>query len=367
LLIGNSASILKPRTRLAAMRELPVPGFYDAERVGEVWRVPYEERARDARAWAERHAIRPAAHDSFRVCLLAVDVQNTFCIPGFELFVQGRSGTGAVDDNRRLCEFVYRNLESLTQIVPSLDTHRVTQVFHAVWLVDADGHHPDPYTLVSAEDIESGRWTVNEAAAESIGVDPAYAGRQLADYTRRLAEGGKYELTIWPYHALLGGIGHALVSAVEEAFFFHGIARYSQPDFQVKGEHPLTEHYSMLGPEVTQGPDGEVLAQRNVALIDELLEFDAVVVAGQAKSHCVAWTIDDLLEGDDSRVRRLAERVYLLEDCSSAVVVPGVVDYTDDADAAYERFNAAGMNVVRSTEPMAAWPGIGERSAETVS
>jgi nicotinamidase-related amidase len=109
------------------------------------------------------------------------------------------------------------------------------------------------------------------------------------------------------------------------------------------------------------------LAQRNVALIDELLEFDAVVVAGQAKSHCVAWTIDDLLEGDDSRVRRLAERVYLLEDCSSAVVVPGVVDYTDDADAAYERFNAAGMNVVRSTEPMAAWPGIGERSAETVS
>jgi nicotinamidase-related amidase len=349
------------------MRELPVPGFYDAERVGEVWRVPYEERARDARAWAERHAIRPAAHDSFRVCLLAVDVQNTFCVPGFELFVQGRSGTGAVDDNRRLCEFVYRNLESLTQIVPSLDTHRVTQVFHAVWLVDADGNHPDPYTLVSAEDIESGRWTVNPAAAESIGVDPAYAGRQLADYTRRLAEGGKYELTIWPYHALLGGIGHALVSAVEEAFFFHGIARYSQPDFQVKGEHPLTEHYSMLGPEVTQGPDGEVLAQRNVALIDELLEFDAVVVAGQAKSHCVAWTIDDLLEGDDSRVRRLAERVYLLEDCSSAVVVPGVVDYTDDADAAYERFNAAGMNVVRSTEPMAAWPGIGERSAETVS
>ena len=51
------------------------------------------------------------------------------------------------------------------------------------------------------------------------------------------------------------------------------------------------------------------------------------------------------------------ESVYLLEDCSSPVVVPGVVDYTDEADAAFERFAAAGMHVVRSTEPLAEWPG----------
>ncbi len=120
----------------------------------------------------------------------------------------------------------------------------------------------------------------------------------LRHYTRRLAEGGKYELTVWPYHALLGGIGNALVSAVEEAFFFHGIARYSQPDFQVKGGHPLTEHYSMLGPEVTEGPDGEQLAeQEHGARSSGCSKFDAVIVAGQAKSHCVAWTIDDLLAG----------------------------------------------------------------------
>jgi nicotinamidase-related amidase len=349
------------------VRELPVPEFYRPEKVGEVWRVPYEERAREAQAWAERHGISPSAQDPFRICLLAVDVQNTFCIPDFELFVRGRSGTGAVDDNRRLCDFVYRNLGWITQVVPSLDTHRAMQVFHAVWLVDEQGNHPEPYTLVSAEDVESGRWRLDPAAAASIGFDPDYAARQLAQYTRRLAEGGKYDLTIWPYHALLGGIGNALVSAVEEAFFFHGIARYSQPDFQVKGGYPLTEHYSMLGPEVTEGPDGDVLAEKNVALIERLLEFDAVVIAGQAKSHCVAWTIDDLLEGDDERVERLAHRVYLLEDCSSPVVVPGVVDYTDEADAAFVRFAEAGMHVVRSTGPLAEWPGIGERIAETVS
>jgi hypothetical protein len=39
-------------------------------------------------------------------------------------------------------------------------------------------------------------------------------------------------------------------------------------------------------------------------------------------------------------------------------VVPDVVDYTDDADAAFARYEAAGMHVVRSTEPIATWPGL---------
>jgi nicotinamidase-related amidase len=352
------------RRRLTrAMRALPVPAHFEPNRVDEVWRVPYEERARDAAAWAAEHGLRPAAHDSFRLALLAVDVQNTFCIPGFELFVGGRSGTGAVDDNDRLCRFVYRNLGTITQILPSLDTHHAMQVFHAIWLVDDQGRHPGPYTLVSAADVEAGRWRLNTPVAEALGIDADYAARHLAHYTRRLAEGGKYDLTIWPYHAMLGGIGHALVSAVEEAIFFHGVARYSRPAFQVKGDRPLTEHYSMLGPEVTDGPDGDRLGGKNRELIDALVRFDAVVVAGQAKSHCVAWTIDDLLEDGYARERRLAERTYLLEDCTSPVVVPGAVDYTEEADAAFARYAAAGLHVVRSTDPIEAWPGLAERVA----
>jgi nicotinamidase-related amidase len=343
------------------MPELPVPAHFDPSRVGEVWRVAYEERAGEAREWATRHGLMPAAEDSFRLCLLAVDVQNTFCIPDFELFVAGRSGRGAVDDSRRLAEFVYRNLGSISQIVPSLDTHHAIQVFHAIWLVDERGNHPDPYTLVSAEDVEAGRFRVNPAVAEALQLDPGYARRHLEDYTRRLARGGKYDLTIWPYHAMLGSIGHALVSTVEEAIFFHTIARTSPPDFQVKGDNPLTEHYSMLGPEVTTGPDGDRLGAKNRDLIERLLTFDAVVVAGQAKSHCLAWTIDDLLDDDELR-ERLAERTYLLEDCTSPVVVPGAIDYTDEADAAFARYAAAGMHVVRSTDPIETWPGIPERA-----
>jgi len=342
------------------MPELPLPAHFDADRIGEVWRVPYEERAREASAWADEHNLGRAADDSFRLCVLAVDIQNTFCIPEFELFIAGRSGTGAVDDNRRLCEFLYRNLGEITQVLPSLDTHHAMQVFHAIWLVDEHGDHPAPYTLVSAEDVATGRWRLNSAVAEALGIDIDYAERHLAYYTRRLAEGGKYDLTVWPYHAMLGGIGHALVSAVEEAIFFHGLARYSSPDFQVKGDNSLTEHYSLLGPEVTEGPDGDRLGGKNTELIEKLLTFDAVVVAGQAKSHCLAWTIDDLLDDEEVR-KRLAERTYLLEDCTSPVVVPGVVDYTDEADAAFERYAAAGMHVVRSTEPITSWPALATR------
>jgi nicotinamidase-related amidase len=339
------------------VRELPIPPHYDPKRVGEVWRVPYQERAADAQAWAEEHALRPALENGFRICVVAVDVQNTFCIPGYELFVGGRSGTGAVDDNRRLCEFLYRNLGAITAIIPTLDTHRATQIFHPAWLIDDEGRHPEPYTLVSVEDVESGRWKVNPPVVESTGIEAEYAQRQLLDYTQKLAASGKYNLTIWPYHGMLGGIGHALVSAVEEAIFFHTIARASQPSFQVKGDNPLTEHYSMLGPEITTGPDGGTIAGKNELLIQQLSLYDAIVVAGQAKSHCVAWTIADLLEGDDERERALAPRTYLLEDCTSPVVVPGM-DYTEQADAAFDRFAAAGLHVVRSTDSIESWPGI---------
>ena len=242
------------------MRELPIPQHFDPSRVGAVWRVPYEERAREAPVWGERHGLGPAAEDSFRLCLLAVDVQNTFCIPDFELFVGGRSGTGAVDDNRRLCEFIYRNLGAITHIVASLDTHHAMQVFHAIWLVDGDGNHPSPYTLVSAEDVETGRWRMNPAAATALRIDPDQARRHLAHYTRRLAAGGKYDLTVWPYHAMLGGIGHALASAVEEDLLLRH--RPEQPATTCASSLSISASLrpprrSPPGPSVTSGPSIE--------------------------------------------------------------------------------------------------------------
>jgi nicotinamidase-related amidase len=340
------------------VNELPIPKHYQPGQVGEVWRVPYQQRAAEAEAWAKQQKIVPSVHDRFRMCLLSVDVQNTFCIPGFELYVGGRTGTGAVDDNRRLCEFIYRNLGVITEICPTMDTHQALQIFHAIFLVNDRGEHPAPFTLISEENILKGIWKFNPLARHSLRIDESHAEHYLLHYTRRLKQGERYDLTVWPYHAMLGGIGYALVSAVEEAIFFHTIARYSQADFQVKGNNPWTENYSVLGPEVLEDANAKPIAQRNTHFIEKLLQFDAVIIAGQAKSHCVAWTIDDLLRDMLVRGRALASKIYLLEDCTSPVVIPGVIDYTDEGDAAFERFADAGMHVVRSTDPIESWPGI---------
>ncbi|MEO1210719.1 MAG: isochorismatase [Cyanobacteria bacterium J06638_20] len=341
---------------MTTLTELPIPEHFAAQRVGEVWRVPYQERAEAAVAWARQHSIPPAANDARRICLLAIDVQNTFCIPDYELFVGGRSGMGAVEDNVRLCEFIYRNLSEITEIVVTMDTHAAMQIFHPVFWVNAAGEHPPAMTMIAADEVESGLWQANPAIAPYItdgNVDhlQAYA----LHYVRRLSQNSKYLLTVWPYHSMLGGIGHALVPAVEEACFFHSMARQAPTRFEIKGNNPLSENYSVLRPEVMEDQDQKPIGQKNQSLLKALLEFDAVIVAGQAKSHCVAWTVSDLLEDIQAIDPALAQKVYLLEDCTSPVVVPGVVDFTDQSNKIYQRFADAGMHRVQSTDAIAAW------------
>ena len=339
---------------------LPIPPHFDPARVGEVWRVPYTQRADEATAWAERFGLGSASADEPRIFLVLVDCQNTFCVPGFELFVAGRSGSGAVEDNVRLCQFIYRNLHKISLIAPTMDTHTAMQIFHPVFWVDEAGEHPaGAATTITVDEVEAGTWKVNPAVAASVADgDYDYLQHHVVNYVRALTEGGKYPLIVWPYHAMLGGIGHALVSAVEEAVFFHGIARNAQPRFEIKGDNPLTENYSVLHPEVMLGPGGEAIAKKNEELVDKLFEFDAVIIAGQAKSHCVAWTVSDLLAEIEQKDQSLAQKVYLLEDCTSAVVVPDVVDFTEQADKAFQRFDESGIHIVQSTDPVASWPGL---------
>ena len=335
------------------MKTLPVPSFFDPSRVGEIWKVDYAARADQAREWARQHHLTPASASNGRIALLLIDVQNTFCQPNFELFVGGRSGRGSVEDNVRLCEFIYRNLENITHITATMDTHMVQQIFHPGFFVDADGNHPAPYTDIHLEDLQNGRWIFNPALAPGFNIAPEYGQQMMIHYAGELKRKGKYALTIWPYHAMLGGIGHALVPAVEEAIFFHAMARTSQPEFEIKGDLPFTENYSVIGPEVLAGPMGEDLGTHNLKFIEALRSSDRLYIAGQAKSHCVAWTVSDLLEDIQATDPSLAEKVYLLEDCSSPVVVPDVVDHTDAANDAYARFAEAGMKIVRSTDPVA--------------
>jgi nicotinamidase-related amidase len=335
---------------------LPIPSHFNPQKVGELWRVSYQERFKDALQWSKLHSITPAHEDTPGICFILVDVQNTFCLPDFELYVGGRSGTGAIDDNRRLCEFIYRNLHRITQISPTMDTHQPLQIFHSIFLVDQNGEHPPAYTLVTEEDIKEGCWKINPAVAPALGLEQSYVQAYLEHYVHELHKADKYDLTIWPYHAMLGGLGHALVPAVEEAIFFHSIARYCQPDIQIKGSHALTEHYSVIGPEVREDQTGRTIALKNNAFLEKVSKFGMVIIAGQAKSHCVAWTIDDLLKDIQVKDIDLVRKIYLLEDCTSPVVIDGLIDYTEQADRSFQRFADAGMNVVQSTTAIEDWP-----------
>ncbi|MBP0000291.1 MAG: isochorismatase [Cyanobacteria bacterium SID2] len=336
---------------------LPIPSHFKPETVGQVWRVPYLDRSSEAQKWAQQYHLSPASRDRTRVGLLLIDVQNTFCIPGFELFVGGRSGNAAVEDNQRLCEFIYRHLNVITEIIPTMDTHTAMQIFHPMFWVNDRGEHPPEWSVLELVDIERGTWRISPEVVPYLPPD-LDAAAYARHYVGQLTQAGKYPLTIWPYHAMLGGIGHALVSAVEEACFFHSVARCYPTRYELKGDRTLTENYSVLRPEVLDRPDGKPIAPRNTALLDRLLAFDVLIVAGQAKSHCVAWTLADLCEEIQQRNPDLARNVYLLEDCTSAVVVPDVVDFTDLANEAFDRFEKAGMHRVRSIDSMETWDGI---------
>ena len=334
---------------------LPFPEFYRPDTVGTVYRVNYADISTSAHAYRTEHKLSPAATDQQKNWLMLIDIQNTFCIPEFELFVSGKSGLDAVDDNRRLCGFIYHNLASITQISATLDTHSAMQIFHPLFFVDSAGQQPAPYTDIYLEDLNTGKWIFNPELAPQFGISPEYGQSMVLHYAETLTKNGKYALTIWPYHAMFGGIGHALVSAVEEAIFFHSLTRLTQAQLEIKGDRPFTENYSVIGPEVLNGPQGEMLGVRNQKFIEQLKVVDRLIIAGQAKSHCVVWTISDLLEDIQLYDHGLASKIYLLEDCTSPVVVPGLIDHSAAADAAFIKFAAAGMHIVRSSAAISDW------------
>ena len=333
------------------MNSLPSPSFFDSEKVSQFWRVPYQKRANEAKQWREKCQITSSVEDKTKIILLLIDVQNTFCLPDFELFVAGKSGNGAVEDNIRLCQFIYRNLANVTTIAATMDTHTAMQIFHPIFWVDEKGNHPQAgITMISYEDVKQGRWQVNQNIANNLNISWQKLEKHALHYVKQLTENSEYPLTIWPYHSMLGGIGHGLVSSVEEALFFHSIVRSSQTQFEIKGDNPLTENYSVLNPEVLENKQGEKIAKKNTQFLNKLLSYDKVIIAGQAKSHCVAWTIEDLLTEIKQKDPNLATKVYLLEDCTSPVVIPNVVDFSAQAEEAFQRFADAGMQRVISSD-----------------
>lgn len=341
--------------------EMSLPSFYNPDHVTDMKRyVDYSLVEAVALACREKQGVKLAATDGLKMAVLPIDAQLTFCDPKGQLYVGGRSGLGAIEDSRRLAEFVYRNAAIITRIHPTMDTHRRAQIFHSAFWVDASGKQAPGYTIITLDDVLNGRWRANPKVAFSTVGNPnavAYLQAYAEHYVRKLTDDGKYPLMVWPYHAMLGGVEHALVPSLHEAFFYHNVLRESETSHEIKGGNPLSENYAITHPEVLQDQKSRVIATRNQKFLDALFAYDIVVIAGQAKSHCVAWTIAGILEDIEKKDSVLAKKIYLLEDCSSPVVTPAV-DFTDMADAAYAKFAQAGMHVVKSTTPISQWPGV---------
>lgn len=343
-------------------RQLPLPSFYDprsAERYG--YSPDHADLMAEAVMYRKDHDLKPAASDRRNVHLLLIDVQRDFCFPQGSLFVAGRSGRGAIDDSRRTAEFIYRNLASITSITATMDTHFAYQIFFPAFWTTGDGGPVGAHRVITTAQIDAGEVRPNPSVARWLcGGNYAWLVKQVRHYCEALERAGKYQLYLWPPHTILGSDGHALAGVIHEARMFHAYVRGAQSLVEVKGGHPLTENYSVMAPEVLTRHDGQPLAQRNTGFLRTLLAADAVIIAGQAASHCVKSSIDDILAEIAATDPALAKKVYLVTDAMSAVTVPDgkggfAADFTAEAEGALQRFADAGMRLVKSVDPIDAW------------
>ena len=277
------------------------PEFYDPDQAGTLYR-PDISAATEAGRTLELPSIE---EDDPSILLLLVDAQVDFVHEDGSLHVPG-----AVEDTQRTIEWIFRHVSDVSHIAASLDTHTPMQIFYPGWWVDVDGNHPEPYTLITTEDVDAGKW------------QPTTEEEWSRQYVHQLEDKSKKVLTIWPYHTMLGTAGHAMTPALYEAVAYHAAARTTKPTFLDKGRIAKTEHYSMLEPEV-KVPD-EPGGTLNMDFINKIASYDRVYIAGQAKSHCVLETTRSLIDHFSDEQPELIENWRILMDCTSSVVHPSV-------------------------------------------
>jgi nicotinamidase-related amidase len=237
---------------------------------------------------------------SKRIELLVIDPQVDFCDPQRgALYVPG-----AENDMGRLAAMIRRLKDKLDDIHVTLDSHHFIHIAHPIFWKDSRGVHPPAFTGISRADVEEGVWT------------PTMPGmyRRALDYVRKLEQNGRYELTVWPPHCLIGSPGHTISPELFTALT-EWESRFAFVDYVTKGSNILTEHYSAVQADVPDPSDAST--QINTRLIRTLEDADLIAIAGEARTHCLANTVRDIANNfaDDSFVSKLV----LLTDASSDI------------------------------------------------
>jgi len=270
---------------------------------------------------------------SENIHLLAIDVQNDFCTPknpdtGKEAVLYVPNAYG---DTEHLAVMFERAGEKINRIHVTLDSHQELHIGHAPMWIDENGKHPNQHTPISADDIENDVWRVVVEGEK----------QRVLQYARKLEEDGKRQIYIWPTHCVIGTWGHALAPAFADALSEWQIKNKSWGNYIVKGTNPWCEHYSALKAEV---PDRfDPTTQINNRLVEALKKADALLVTGQALTHCVGETIRTLVE--EFKTKELIEKIVLLIDTTSSVG-----GFEDEGEALIQEMLGRGMRIANSTE-----------------
>lgn len=260
-----------------------------------------------------------------KIALLVIDGQNDFHdISGAALSVPG-----AVKDTNRIAEFIAKINPST--IFASLDSHYILDISHPSWWEKANGDFVDPFTMILADDIKNGKYVAR--------IDPS---RSLK-YVEALEANGEFKHFIWPPHCLIGTWGQAL-----HPDFFGAISAWmtknkSWVNFINKGTNPYTEHFGIFRANVPLNEDPAT--QVNQGIFQTLSSHDVVYLAGQARTHCVANSLKQMLE----IAPQLAQKLVVLEDCMSNVAgLPQ--DFYDHVDGMYNDAISKGVKVVKAKD-----------------
>ena len=335
---------------------LPLPPIYDAKNNSDfLYDNPLDKFISEAQKWTRTHSITNSGLDAKVVKILNIDNQRDFNHPEGGLFV----GPGLPEAIRLSVEFFYKYLSIITEIVSTLDTHYPAQIFFPQFHMDQNNDFVPSNIVITEDDYQNGKYHCNPAIAKNIGMTPVQLNTQIKHYCHELEKNSKKNLYIWSHHCLLGTPGHTMVGVINEAIMFHQIVRNAANHFEIKGGSPFTEHYSIFAPEVMTLYDGTPIpgVGRNTRLIENLLSSDVIIIMGQAMSHCVLESINDLVNEVKAQDPNLLKKIYVLEDCMAPVVIPGVVDFTDPTNTAFNELRNE-INIVKSTDPMETWPNI---------
>lgn len=329
------------------------PSFYDPSKVGTMFKPDLHLATQAGKDFAKANGITASSQDKGkRVFLCLIDMQVDFINPINSEFPGNLSVPGAVDDVRRVCEFIFRNVSSISHIVASLDTHYLYQPFHPfTWIAGsnpAPGYseldHPKPFTVISLQDIEGDVWR------------PARMFNRMREMITKLESGSKKQLCIWPLHCELGTPGHALDPMLMMALHWHAAARSDQYELTEKGMSQSSEHYGILKSEVEFADDPTT--QLNTNILNRWASADAVYFAGEARSHCCLETLNQVHDQFSQKSPEVLNRLYVLEDCMSNVpdITDGhgnvIVPFGQIATDRFKELATAGFKFVKSTDPV---------------